>query len=372
VKLGRNELCWCGSGIKYKKCHLNRDKQEPVKKSDVFKQLNSFYDNKSCSAPDSMKHECTETIIKAHSVSKSSSLKDIAKDGHVLTTFKGHKHSGNSLKLEPKKIGINQASTFTGFCSHHDNLLFSPIEDEDFTITESNCFLIAYRAIAREVFVKISVSSILDMMKTLDKGESLTSQLTIQSNHNHLNTNNDLTTGDLQHIKNIFDTCLEKQEFNLINHLIFTLDTAPKVMTSAIAGLTFDFQGEKIQSFSKDPKIIPDYLTINSFSNNGTGYIVLTWLETHRKSFIHFYKSLMKTASPSDSLTLFIFAMIENIYLSEEWWLNLNSSNKEVLTNAISQGVTSPTYNDVLITKNKFEALNIIKTTSVGFSHEAL
>lgn len=30
--LGRNELCWCGSGLKYKKCHLNR--QEDVSLSD--------------------------------------------------------------------------------------------------------------------------------------------------------------------------------------------------------------------------------------------------------------------------------------------------------------------------------------------------
>ena len=25
VELGRNDLCWCGSGKKYKKCHLKSD-----------------------------------------------------------------------------------------------------------------------------------------------------------------------------------------------------------------------------------------------------------------------------------------------------------------------------------------------------------
>ena len=24
-KLGRNDLCWCGSGKKYKKCHMDSD-----------------------------------------------------------------------------------------------------------------------------------------------------------------------------------------------------------------------------------------------------------------------------------------------------------------------------------------------------------
>ncbi len=26
-KLGRNDLCWCGSEKKYKKCHFNFDKK---------------------------------------------------------------------------------------------------------------------------------------------------------------------------------------------------------------------------------------------------------------------------------------------------------------------------------------------------------
>ena len=25
-KLGRNERCWCGSGLKYKRCHLDADR----------------------------------------------------------------------------------------------------------------------------------------------------------------------------------------------------------------------------------------------------------------------------------------------------------------------------------------------------------
>lgn len=29
--LGRNEVCWCGSGKKYKKCHLHTDQAEREK-----------------------------------------------------------------------------------------------------------------------------------------------------------------------------------------------------------------------------------------------------------------------------------------------------------------------------------------------------
>ncbi len=30
--LGRNDPCWCGSGKKYKKCHLEEDEKRPSKK----------------------------------------------------------------------------------------------------------------------------------------------------------------------------------------------------------------------------------------------------------------------------------------------------------------------------------------------------
>ena len=31
--LGRNDLCWCGSGKKYKRCHLDKDETARRKKN---------------------------------------------------------------------------------------------------------------------------------------------------------------------------------------------------------------------------------------------------------------------------------------------------------------------------------------------------
>ena len=88
MKTGRNDPCWCDSKIKYKKCHLDRDQQESVDKERINKTLSSFNQQKYCSVPNELRDKCTNKIIKAHSVSKSSSLKEISVNGHVLTTFK--------------------------------------------------------------------------------------------------------------------------------------------------------------------------------------------------------------------------------------------------------------------------------------------
>ncbi|HEY7214559.1 MAG TPA: SEC-C domain-containing protein [Thermoanaerobaculia bacterium] len=33
AEIGRNDLCWCGSGKKYKRCHLKRDELKRVEAS---------------------------------------------------------------------------------------------------------------------------------------------------------------------------------------------------------------------------------------------------------------------------------------------------------------------------------------------------
>lgn len=68
-----------------------------------------------------------------------------------LTKYKG--------KVPPELLGINSASTFTGFCSKHDTQLFAPLETEDFRSTFQQCFLLGYRAFAREVYTKKQVQS---------------------------------------------------------------------------------------------------------------------------------------------------------------------------------------------------------------------
>ena len=35
-KLGRNDKCWCGSGLKFKRCHDGREFQKPISTGEVI------------------------------------------------------------------------------------------------------------------------------------------------------------------------------------------------------------------------------------------------------------------------------------------------------------------------------------------------
>ena len=375
MKLGRNKPCWCGSGKKYKKCHLNRETQKPLSIGIMHKQLNGFYSKKYCSVPDSMKSACSGKIIGAHSISKSASLKEIAHNGHVLTTFKhstNFKNFKDAFDITPTKVGIQKASTFTGFCAHHDKHLFQPVEDDTFTISDFNCFLIAYRAISRELFVKERSSDRLDLIKELDRGNSLEQQKLIQAIHKERSTYNKLTISDLKYIKSKLDYMLVNSDFSKLNHLVFTLSSPPKVMTSATVAPAFDFQGETIQDLSQqNSNDIPGYIMINSFSCSGLGYICLSWVDGHSHIVDKFYKSLMNTPNIAASLLAFIFASIENNYLSEEWWNSLDDSQKSYLMDLFSQGVRIPLYDCALKDAKDLQAFNIIATQKLPVSAAA-
>lgn len=83
MKIGRNQPCWCGSGKKYKKCHLNREAEEEIKLWEAEQSFKKAYGSKYCTVPDTLKNECNGNIVRAHSVSKSMNLKKIARNGHV-------------------------------------------------------------------------------------------------------------------------------------------------------------------------------------------------------------------------------------------------------------------------------------------------
>lgn len=343
---GRNEPCWCDSGKKYKHCHRDIESKPPVEFHTVIQALKSFEKSmKKCSVPISLLHECSSKIINAHTVSKSSSLKAISKDGHVLETSVDSKTSAAS-KIVIREVGINKASVFSGFCSIHDKNLFAPIEDGPFRVIPLHCFLVTYRGISKEFFSKNYASKVFELMKTLDRGRSLHHQIAIQAEAGRLGTNNDLTTNDLKYIKSKLDDMLISNDYSGLNYAVFTLDSPPPIMGSAIVGPTFDFNGNEAQKISSSPSQIPDYMAINSFSSEGDGYIVLSWLSEHSKTCNKLMAQFLKKKLTADSLAVFMILLIENFYISPSWWHSLDDETQSLIISLYAQGVEDDTYGD--------------------------
>lgn len=342
MKIGRNEPCWCGSGIKYKKCHLNRGDEDKIQPWEAAKAMRDKFSQRVCSAPDFMHHECASKIVKAHTVPKSMSLKAIAVDGHVLGLKMGlenfHKNDG---KLQPESIGINNASTFSGFCQKHDDYLFSCLEKYDFCRSDQQCFMLAYRSFSREYYTKAALVDMHEVNASLDRGRAIETQVSIQEQAFIMDIGASLGHRDNLFHKEKFDKCIELNDYKDIQAVIFEYKEPFPIQSSGSVNPDFDFYNRKIQDLS-DFESIPDILSVTSFYDGRKSYIVFSWLDYCEKSCKRLANSLL--SKPESELSAFlaqyIFSNFENFFLSPEWWDRLSAKDKEIIVDISHDNVS--------------------------------
>ena len=85
----RNDPCWCGSGKKWKKCHRDRESQQPVELGERLSRLYREFQKGYCSHPQARSEDCGHRIIRAHTVQLRGGLAAIAENGHVISAKTG-------------------------------------------------------------------------------------------------------------------------------------------------------------------------------------------------------------------------------------------------------------------------------------------
>ncbi len=337
-KLGRNDPCWCGSGIKYKRCHLNRESQTPVAHWKADRDFRKAFAAKTCLAPGSWRSDCSHAIARAHTVPRAGSLKHIARDGHVYSFVPNlenlKKHHG---VLPPELRGINRASTFTGFCSKHDDAIFAAIEKKPFSAMPEQCFLLGYRALAREVFTKQAAASLIELRRTMDRGRPLEAQRNIQMVNffNEIGIRAGLK--DNAHHKSIYDQILKTRDFSKVRYYVIEVEGAPDVMCSAAVFPEQDFNGIKLQDIG-DITITLDLLSFTSFFGGNAGAIVFAWTADSDRSCERLIKSLhtIDDNHVTAALLRLFFEHCDNVHMRPDWWEGLKDVTQQTLVRRIS------------------------------------
>lgn len=360
MKIGRNEKCWCGSGKKFKRCHYGREDQDPVSKGEAIDHSQKNSSRKSCYVPADLQHECSKQIINAHTVSKSGSLKEIADESNHVLGLKINlanmsKYGG---KLIPEKIGINQASTFKGFCSKHDKSLFSCIEDREFVGDDEQCLALMYRSVAKELYAKEGAFKTLEFVKNADKGKHLLVQMAIQKFAADSQKGIDAAIAELSEFKSQLDDQLLGKSVGNLSHLIIDSILPMPVAVSSIVSPIADFDGNLIQDLG-NLSVVAEQLVFNSFSGGGKGYVVFSWSKSSTK-VLGFINSLLALESSKifSALVRFFFGVAENVFISPLWWNSLSDEQKAKIDRLIMSGV-----NPIV-----FDPKNLLVDDGINFS----
>jgi len=329
----RNAPCWCGSGKKYKHCHLNRHSEPPIQPWETADKLRESFGRKTCLAPPPLLSQCTKQIARAHTVPKSGSLDLIARAGHVYSFVPSFENlTKNNGVLVPSLFGINRASTFTGFCTKHDDAIFAPLEKAEFEGTSKQCFLLAYRAIARELFTKSSQHSHGAFSRTLDRGRSPTQQKAIQRFLAAHQAGVEAGLRDVQNHKAQCDDLLMAGRFDRVRAYLIEFEGPPPIMASGSLYPEVGFDGNQVQVLTIGEEL-PKLISHASFCSAHRGVVAFIWLEGSHSACLPFVRSLhgLRDDELADAIVRFLFEFCENVHIQPDWWEQLPDQDQQSL-----------------------------------------
>lgn len=127
------------------------DLHNPRAAADLIANFRKRFSTKVCMAPQT---DHSGGIVSAHTLSSQAVLRKLSVDGHVYAPNHSGRLSPGAHPIEIKRLGLRDVSVFNGFCAKHDAELFSCIENEPFRFRREQCFMLAYRAAARECYLK--------------------------------------------------------------------------------------------------------------------------------------------------------------------------------------------------------------------------
>lgn len=112
--------------------------------------------------------KCKAPAIRAHSIQNRVVLDALCDNGHVvMPRMQVSIDAPPSIRFQ--RVGRKDASTFTGLCGRHDQILFGPVEKQQLRITDSqHTFLLAYRAVLKENHASLKAG--IDVQSTYLRG----------------------------------------------------------------------------------------------------------------------------------------------------------------------------------------------------------
>ena len=338
-------MCWCDSGKKRKRCHLDgptaatpastsvEDASGPFSIWDAAAELRKTYSAKYCSAPSPWLKGCASQIIRAHTIPRSASLSAIARDGHVYA-FNGslEKLEKNNGRLEPELVGLKQASTFTGFCGTHDNSIFDPLESGPFVATPEQCFLLGYRGFAREAFTKKAQYESLEIQRKAARNLHGMKRVMTERMIEAQEASVSIALRDHGVLKPILDGMLMASDFSDVRAYVIEFDAPPAVMCSGSINPEQDFNGAVLVDLADFKKVL-EVVNVNCFYDGRAGFLVLSWLSAHDAPCKQLAESLdaVPDSQIGGALVRFMFEFFENVCISPDWWEALSSKQRSTL-----------------------------------------
>lgn len=288
------------------------------------------YSKKTCQAPDTS--SCKGGIIASHTLSVGAMLSPISRNSHVYTySFELHALRPEG-PVEIKLKGIKDTSVFNGFCGHHDASIFSPIENHEFVCSAEQIFLHAFRAVAKESFLKRSQVDTLPTHETIAKIHGLKdgTKTEVGILMDLIRENAMLGADEVEKLKSRLDQLYRAQEWRRIVTTVIPFAMTPTMVCNFVYSPDFDFEGNYLQDFADKTRPLDNLIVTITPSSSG-GFALLTHLDDAGTAPRRIVESLLARKNLTTSLIWFVIGYAENTAFSPNWYESLTPETKEQL-----------------------------------------
>lgn len=284
------------------------------------------FKQKTCLAPPGTK--CSGKIISAHTLSASSMLRPLSRNNHVYTPqydIYGKEKPGFVLK------GIKETSTFFGFCSSHDKSLFSPIEDEDLVCSNKQVFLHAFRAVAREQYIKSKQADNFPKIEDVKEAYNAKDEKWTYTDRALLFLlGSKKGAEEIGRLKKKLDLFYVNSDWKSLKTTIIPLSKQPTITCNFVYAPDFDFEGNMLQDLSDFNREI-DYLIVTITPSSKGGYAILSYLEKSSTTALDLIVSLINRPNISTALLWLAVTYSENIAISPKWFDSLYQRKQDAI-----------------------------------------
>lgn len=328
MNINRNDQCWCGSGQKYKKCHLLRPNQVPNSKFDIDIALSYYSKESICLYPDNI--QCSGKAINSHIVSKGLNLKHIQENGHVLS-FKFRVNQTLESYFEPKLVGINMVTTLPCFCSFHDNKTFGRFERTNFLPTKENIFYLSFRSFAREYYEKLQVIKVFEIGKGYYENNLGKGQFEIIKNAEYGALRN------LEEANDKFKRLIRSKSFDKIESRMFQFENDAPFHCSGMLFFDIDIAGKILQNLD-DHKSGKKMLFVNTMRINNRNHIIFSWFNDSMAMANEFIQSVSNSQNRDFDIIYFCLVNFSNICMKPSWYNSQPKETKAIFRTALIEG----------------------------------
>ncbi len=324
-KRGRNDPCWCGSGRKFKNCHLSRSTEEPTARHEALNGALSSFKFEECSCPADWRHECSGNIVRAHSLSRRNALATVTEAGHVFSLTPDMKQLFNHDRIEFKNKSAKAASTFTGFCGYHDNRIFLKLDNNEFDGGVEMTFLSACRTLCRELFVKRGQLRSAEFGRGMDRGRGVNAQIQIQQIASDLFDGANVALDELEELRRLFEPALKGGDYSEFAFANYHFNVQPHLVSAGGFNPSHDTSAAFLQSLDLATRTENVFFSILP---DGDGFWAsFMWRRSHTlvRRFVDDVEE--NFCSPGGAYGVAL-SHIENTFMRPSFWESLPEATK--------------------------------------------